>query len=182
MFDPKDSRTIGYHLFLLPTGELFDVLQRTITDLAQRYQGPVFDPHVTLLARISKSDEGELLAATEKLASLMTPFELELKDVDGYDAYFRALFWTAQPDDAIRDYHQMALDLFGVQDANPYMAHASLYYGNISKSTKDEMIRSLSLPARAIFQVDALYLYRTEGETQDWVRIATYPLPTISRS
>jgi len=176
MFDPKNSKTIGYHLFFLPPGELFNGLQNIINTLAEKYGGVKFEPHLTLLARIPKADEAELVAKTEKLASMMEPFEVELKEILVEGAYFRALYCKAEPNAKMEEYHQKALEIFGVQDINVYMPHLSLYYGNIPQSTKDEMIISLSLPASMKFPVDKVYLYRTEGEAQDWVRIGVYPL------
>lgn len=176
MFDPKESKTIGYHLFFLPEGELFDSLQHTINELADKYQGAKFEPHLTLLARIPKAGEDELAAKTQQLASTMEPFEVEPKEVIAQDAYFRALYCKAEPNQKIEEYHQKALEMFGVQDINVYLPHLSLYYGNVPQSIKDEMITSLSLPSSMKFLVDRVYLYRTEGEAQDWVRVGAYPL------
>ena len=81
MFDPTDSKTIGHHLFFLPQEELFDALQGIINTLAEKYNGTKFEPHVTLLARIPKADEAELVAKTKQLASVMEPFEVEPKGV-----------------------------------------------------------------------------------------------------
>lgn len=176
IFDPKDSKTIGYHLFFLPSGELFDNLQSTINTLAEKYNGVKFEPHLTLLARIPKADEGELIAKTQRLAKMMASFEVELKKIFAEDAYFRALYCKAEPNSIMEEYHQRALETFGVQDVNVYMPHLSLYYGNVPQSTKDEMIASLSLPASMKFLIDKVHLYRTEGEAQDWVRVGEYPL------
>ena len=176
MFDPKDSKTIGYHLFFLPQGELFDNLQGIINELAEKYQGAKFEPHLTLLARIPKADEAELIAKTKQLASTMQPFEVEPKELIAQDTYFRALYCKAEPNAVMEEYHQKALEMFGVQDVNVYMPHLSLYYGNVPQSIKDEMIASLSLPASMKFLVDRVFLYRTEGEAQDWVRVGEYTL------
>jgi len=176
MFDPKESRTVGYHLFFLPEGELFDGLQSTINALADKYGGAKFEPHLTLLARIPKADEAELIAKAQQLATTMSPFEVKPKEVRAEDAYFRALYCEAEPNPTMEEYHQKALEAFGVQDVNVYMPRLSLYYGNVPQSTKDEMIASLQLPASMKFLVDKVYLYRTEGEAQDWVRVGEYPL------
>jgi len=176
MFDPKESKTVGYHLFFLPSGELFDNLQSTLNTLANKYGGVKFEPHLTLLARIPKADEAELITKTQQLATTMSPFEVEPKEVCVEDAYFRALYCKAEPNATMEEYHQKALETFGVQDVNVYMPHLSLYYGNVPQSTKDEMIASLSLPTSMKFLVDKVYLYRTEGEAQDWVRVGAYLL------
>ncbi|MEK7663866.1 MAG: 2'-5' RNA ligase family protein [Patescibacteria group bacterium] len=176
MFDPKDSKTVGYHLFFLPEGELFDNLQNTINQLAEKYGGMKFEPHVTLLARIPKANETELTAKTQKLAKMMKPFEIEPKKVYAQEDYFRALYYKAKYNARLKRYHQKALEMFGVQDVNVYFPHLSLFYGNVPKSIKDEMIASLSLPASMKFLVGKVYLYRTEGEAKDWVRVGAYPL------
>ena len=176
MFDPKDSKTIGYHLFFFPEGQLFDDLQATINQLAEKYGGAKFEPHLTLLARIPKADEAELVAKTQQLAATMQPFEVEPKEVFAEDTYFRALYCKAEPNAKMEEYHQKALAMFVVQDVNVYMPHLSLFYGNVPQSIKDTMIASLSLPASMKFLTDKVYLYRTEGEAQDWVRIGEYPL------
>jgi len=176
MFDPKDSKTIGYHLFFLPSGELFDNLQNITSMFAEKYDGAKFEPHLTLLARIPRVDEAELIVKTKKLASIMESFEIELKEVCTEDTYFRALYCKAEPNAKMEEYHQRALEIFDVQDVNVYMPHLSLYYGNIPQSTKDEMIALLSLPASMKFLVDRVYLYRTEGEAPDWVLVGEYLL------
>ena len=176
MFDPKDSKTIGYHLFFFPQGELFDTLQGVINTLAEKYNGAKLEPHVTLLARIPTADQAELVAKTKQLASTMEPFGVEPKEVVAQNAYFRALYCKAEPNPKLNEYHQKALAMFSVQDVNVYMPHLSLFYGNVPQTIKDEMIASLLLPASMKFLVDKVYLYRTEGEAQDWVRIGEYPL------
>lgn len=172
MFDPKDSKTIGYHLFLLPSEELCNTLQSTINVLAQKYDGPIFEPHVTLLARIPKDDEVKLLEKTQQLAGIMKPFEIELGEVGFEDTYFRSLYLKAKANPALDEYHKKALELFGVEEVNTYAPHLSLFYGNISQAMKDEMVSSLSILTNKKFLVDKVYLYRTEGEAQDWVRVS----------
>src|SRR3989344_8365651 len=108
MFDPKDSKTVGYHLFFLPEEELFDSLQNTINAVAVKYGGVKFEPHLTLLARIPKADEAELMVKTKQLVAVMSPFEVEPKEVRFEDAYFRSLYCKAEPNLTMEEYHQKA--------------------------------------------------------------------------
>src|SRR5438105_2353445 len=121
MFDPKENKTVGYHLFFLPEGELFEVLQNIINTLAEKYDGVKFEPHLTLLARIPKANEAELVAKTQKLAVTMQPFEVEPKEVRTENTYFRALYCKAEPNPMMEEYHQKALEAFDVTDVNVYM-------------------------------------------------------------
>lgn len=176
MFDPKDSRTVGYHLFYLPPGRVFLDLQNIISDLAVKYGGPKFEPHVTLLARIPTEEEKKLIEKTMALANVLKPVEVALEKILMEDTYFRALYCKAGPNSTLDHYHQKALEIFGMEDVNGYFPHLSLYYGNISQAEKEEAVRPLSLPATLKFTADRIYLYRTDGEAQDWTRVGEYPL------
>ncbi len=171
MFDPKDSKTVGYHLFFLPPKKLFTELQDIIDTLAERYDGIKLEPHVTLLARIPKAGEEELMIKTRKLAGMMRPFEIEPKTICAEEAYFRALYCKTEYSPELKSYHQEALNIFGIQDVNIYFPHLSLYYGSSLYVHKNEAIASLSLPVPMKFIVDKVFLYRTEGEADSWVKV-----------
>jgi len=47
-----------YHLWLMPSGALYDLLADTITEISRTYQAPRFDPHVTLLSSLRGSEPG----------------------------------------------------------------------------------------------------------------------------
>lgn len=172
MFDPRDSRTIGHHLFLEPTGTLGQELQAAITDLAKRYDGPIFAPHVTLLARIEDEDPREKV---KELASSLTPFTLTLGTLDGEDEYFRAFYIHIEHTDALKAAHQAALATFSMEDARPYMAHLSLFYGNIDNVLRTKLMEGTVYPAGTSWQVDSLSLYETAGNAEAWRKVGEYP-------
>ena len=176
MIDPKDNKTIGYHIFILPTGKLFNILQETINELAEKYQGPFFEPHLTLLGRIPNSSEAELIQKTKVLANALRSFEISLANIQTEDMYFRSFYYTTRESEELKSAHKKALDLFGMQDEREYIPHVSLYYGNIQQSVKDEMRSSLLLPNKPTFFAETVYLYKTNGEPKNWVRVGAYPL------
>ena len=59
-----------YTVSIIPQGEVFDRLYGLIKELAEKYYGPVFEPHVTLLGGIPLP-EAEMRAKTEKLAGMV---------------------------------------------------------------------------------------------------------------
>ena len=62
----------GYHLWLVPEGNALHRLQGIVDRLAEAYDGPVFTPHVTLLAGLAGEFElryAFLLAAALALCS-----------------------------------------------------------------------------------------------------------------
>lgn len=106
----------------------------------------------------------------------MEPFEIELTDIHAENSYFRALYCKAESGLLLETCHRKALEMFNAQDINVYIPHLSLYYGNLPQSTKGEMVASLLLPTGMKFLADRIYLYRTEGGAQDWVRTGEYLL------
>ena len=177
MFDPKSSRFIGYSLWLSSSGELSDHLSIVIKTLAKDYNGPVFGPHVTLLTITSQLNEAEIILRTKKLVKNIKPFNIELGKIATEDSFFRSCYCIANRNNTnLQLCRTEALKVFEMQEHGAYMPHLSLYYGNLPQSTKDSMISSISLPKIMKFLVNRIYVYRTEGETQDWVRVGSFIL------
>jgi 2'-5' RNA ligase len=172
MTNPNENRTTGYHLFLEPSGALREQLQQTISTLADVYGGPVFVPHVTLLAQIPASDDIE--EKTRLLAENMSSFTLSLGEIEITEAYFRALYGAIRESAELRAVHQRALEVFGMSDEIPYTPHLSLLYGNYPQEQKQETAAALVYPQNESFEVSSLVLYKTEGEVDDWIRVGEF--------
>lgn len=175
MFDPTSKDTVGYHLFFEPNGEIKTALDTTIASLARQYAGPVFDAHVTLLARIEASGDREVIAKAKQLSDELATFEVSIETVGSEDAYFRALYYkvTREP---IVSYHKIASELFNMKPAEVYTPHFSLYYGLVSSEAKQEVITSLQFPASDPILLDSISVYRTPGAVSTWQKIAEFPL------
>ena len=174
MIAPASDKTDGYHLFLEPEGKLREEVVAIIGSLAAEFTGPMFSPHVTLLARIPVEEEGVLIEKTKQLASSLSPFEVALGTVDMERAYFRALYLQVESEE-IKNVHQRANELFSMQDEREYVPHMSLLYGNYPETQKQEVASALEVPSRSSFLVNKLHLYKTDGETSNWVKIAEVP-------
>ncbi len=165
-----------FHLWLVPTGAVYDRLAGVITDLSNRHQGPAFDPHLTLLGRLD-GNEAALADCTHQLARALHPFEVRLKK-PGYESkYFRCLFLPAEPSPAILDAHQQATRIFNAQLASAFDPHVSLLYGLFPESLKQEIITDLPPDLPSVFLASRLQLIRA-GSTnpQDWQVAATLDL------
>jgi 2'-5' RNA ligase len=172
MFDPHSDETTGYHLFLEPEGDLASELQSIIKELASTRGGPVFPPHVTLLAQIEAVDVHE---RARELATSLQPFQMLLGSLAGEDEYFRAFYIRMEDTDAVIKAHESANHLFGMEDARPYLPHISLLYGSLPEQDRAALIRDTVYPKGALMQVSALHLYETRGKVQEWRKVAEYP-------
>ena len=175
-FDPKSSKTVGYHLFVEPEGEMADELQDIIIELAQTHNGPVFPPHVTILARIPEPSEESAIEHAKDAALALSPITLTLGEVSSEDMYYRALYSRIKEQEALKVYHRLASTAFEM-DPNPdYLPHLSLLYGNYSSETIQAAKNQARLPESRTFVIDKLHLYRTEGEVGEWQKIGEFPL------
>ena len=178
MFDPKSNLTLGYHLFLEPTGDVAAELQTIVATLAREYNGPVFVPHVTVAARIpSEQGEESIVAKTETLLKECSAFPVTLEDVGMGEEFFCALYMKVQKTSALEALHTRANEIFALSDRGVYVPHVSLLYGNFSAEEK-EIIPTFALLKGVSFLVDRASLYRTEGEASQWQKVREFPFQT----
>jgi 2'-5' RNA ligase len=169
-----DVATPTYHLWLKPSGRAYDVLARTIRDLADELHLARFEPHVTLLAYLDGS-EAEHRRRAEELAGRSAPFQCVLTKAAYLDEHFRCLFMLVDPTPDLMACHTRAAVAFN-KSPEAYMPHVSLVYGTLPESRKKEIIATLAPEVRASFVVARLILLKSESaEPKDWHEIAEYP-------
>ena len=165
-----------FHLWLVPTGAVFDRLADVIADLSTRYHGPTFDPHLTLLGRLN-GDQGFLVDLTRRLARALQPFDVQLKEPSYEAQYFRCLFLPVEPSPPILEAYQQATQIFNAQPARTFDPHVSLLYGVFPERVKREIITDLPPDLPSAFLASRLQLIRA-GSTkpQDWQAVETLDL------
>lgn len=170
---PEETR--GYHLFLEPSGEAREQLQSLIASLAASEGGPLFPPHITLLAEIDVGSEEEILETCTLLAKGNEPFMVSLGEAGMEDRYFRALYLRVQESTPLWALHERAAAAFAKDDAEPYMPHVSLLYGNYEEERKRAALAALPVPEGMSFLIDRIHVYRTQGPVSEWRKIAELP-------
>lgn len=165
-----------FHLWIVPTGEVYDRLAGVIADLSARHRGPAFDPHLTLLGRL-EGEEGVLVELTHQLARALHPFDVRLGEPRYEAQYFRCLFLPAEPSPPLLQVHQRATQIFDAQPASAFDPHVSLLYGLFPESLKQEIIKALPSDLPGSFSVSRLQLIRAESTNpQDWQVVETLDL------
>jgi peptide/nickel transport system permease protein len=66
-----------YHLWVMPSGDAYDVLARTIVTLSEQYRSPRFPPHVTVLGHLPGS-QSDILANARLLSNRLSPYDIQL--------------------------------------------------------------------------------------------------------
>jgi 2'-5' RNA ligase len=163
-----------YHLWLKPSGRIYETLSRTIRTLAREFRAPVFDPHVTLAGPL-EGNERELLDRCERLRNELAPFAIVLDEpLDGPD-YFRCVFMRAVPDAAIMDANQSARRIFSLPE-RPFMPHLSLIYGTYSAEERARIVSDLPPDVRLSFTADSFDLILSKtSDPKDWYSVRSMP-------
>ncbi len=192
---PKES---SYSLWLMPSGKSHSDLVSIIGNLAKTHSTPVFEPHVTLLWPITGT-ETEIIAKTQKLASFLVPFSVELGKPDWTAEYFRCIFLNAEKTDMLMGSNLKAQELFSQKPANhvqillstygekmtketlerekepKFNPHLSIMYGNIPQNIKTSIIKGLNIPKMS-FRVNSLFLYEITADPKNWRLVKEFRL------
>jgi 2'-5' RNA ligase superfamily protein len=161
----------SYHLWLKPSGAAYDVLARTICQLAEELGGPIFEPHVTLIGYLQGSEE-QLTERSEEFAHQLKTFSVTLTEPSYRDDHFQCLFMLVEQAPSIMNAHALAKNLFNKPD-QVFLPHLSLAYGSYPESRKKLIIDKLPSDVRTCFEAHTLYLLRADTpDPKDWRQIA----------
>lgn len=128
-----------------------------IDRLSNRYHGPRFDPHMTLLGDI----DGNLSAVEQKIKDLakgLEKLELTLGPVSFSTTYFQSVFVRVNSNAKLMQLNLEAKKLFDMEN-NVFMLHISLLYGDHDMATREKAAASVDLPSSS-FIADKLLLPR----------------------
>ncbi len=163
-----------YALWLKPENEVYDVLKRIIDNLAEEYDAPKFEPHITVAdgIRLSKDHPSDQMAKAAEAGQGMT---LYLRDTDFSDAFHRSLFIHIAPNDALLALRERSLREFKLEH-DPYMPHISLMYKEMDATLKKQIIDQVGKRFDLVFIPDKLYLVRVSGPPEHWKEVMHVPL------
>jgi len=99
----------SYYLWFKPSGMAYDILARTIGELAKELNSPVFEPHVTLIGSLEGTEE-ELVQQTEEFARQLEPFTMVLTEPSYSDEHFQCIFMLVEQTAPIMNAYALARD------------------------------------------------------------------------
>jgi len=159
----------------MPQGILAEELQTIICGLAQKYDGKIFPPHVTILGAVPGS-KSEAIKKTKLLAERINPCTLMCDQLATGDESYRSFFIRMKKTEEVLSMFEEARMISNHTDFADHMPHLSLYYGECSPEQKETMRSELNISLQQSFVVDALYLYDTSGDPQDWKPVIAVPI------
>lgn len=161
------KRSTFYSLWLVPTGEAFRGLQKTIRALSHKYNTPGFSPHVTLASGIGGSP-AEVVSRGKELTQHVKSLQVAFPGVEGRDEYYRCLFLRAKESRCLLEAHRRAVQVFGLPAHAGFMPHLSLVYGNLSRAQKAGIIAEAVSQAPRLVKMHQLWLVHIRGGPPGW--------------
>ncbi|MBI4019941.1 MAG: hypothetical protein HY367_01300 [Candidatus Aenigmarchaeota archaeon] len=158
-----------YSLWLRPEGKAHERLSGLISDLAEQYNAPRFEPHVTLLGDIAGS-YGDTRARAIPLAGMIRPYSIRLTEIGCGDTFFKCVFIRAEQARPVMEANAMARKAFNRVNDPPYMPHLSILYGSYRQETKEEIIRQIGGTFNMEFGVKSICLVSSSDSTpiEEW--------------
>ena len=130
--------------WLCPAEPARDHFAAVIRELAARFDGPVFEPHVTLhVAKTEGENPGSVL---ETVAKGRQPYRLAVRGLDYSDEFTKTLFVQFAPDAEVARLSDEIRRASAPQNDYELNPHVSLIYKTMDDETKRQLASSLTLP------------------------------------
>ena len=126
-----------YTFWLMPAEPLKMQLHSVVRKLAREFDGPEFDPHVTIYYGPSNPTEAE--AITKKLAEGFSPLDLRMRYLDQSEVYEKTVFIQFDPSETLNRMRNLINDSLAMPTGYVLNPHLSLLYKDISEAKRREL-------------------------------------------
>jgi len=164
-----------YSLWLIPDTIAERQFAEAIDYLSERFPGPRFAPHVTLLSALSGAEE-DLVAKSRQLSNELTSFRATATGLAMEPYYFRNFYLQLENSANFLLAYQQASKVLSRSTGGDFKPHISLHYGTSSREECMSMGKEIhsQLPGSAM--VDKLYLVHITLAVPNWRIISRHDL------
>ncbi len=163
----------SYSIWIMPKGNTRLQLQNKIHKVSEKYGGPIFEPHITILGGFTGGNS-ELVNKTKYFSDLIHPFDVTLIDIEFMDKYFRSIFIKANYSSDLIKIRNKATNQFNYNEVD-YLPHLSMAYGNYDISTKIRIKDEIGTIPKG-FNVDEIYLVKNNEIDFEWKIIDSFDI------
>jgi Cyclic phosphodiesterase-like protein len=115
-----------------------------ISDLARRFDAPVFEPHLTIY--VTNANRENPLTVLEKIIKGRPRYRLTIRGLDYSDKFTKTLFVQFAPDAALGDLSEDLRRASATRNDYQLNPHVSLLYKKTDEETKRRLAASVTLP------------------------------------
>jgi len=175
--DNNAEQQIGghYSLWLVPENIAERQFAEAIDYLGERFPGPRFAPHVTLLSGLSGQEE-DLAATTSSLANELNSFSVNATGLAMEPYYFKNFYLKLESSAKFLLAYQRANQAFKKSANSNFNPHVSLHYGTSTRDEKINMGSEIHSQIPGKLDIDKLYLVHITLAVPNWRIISRYEL------
>ena len=159
--------------WLIPSEPAYSFFQRTINDLAHRFDAPVFEPHVTIHVGADRADAAE--KALEETAREYKLIGLTPVGIDQSDEFIKTLFVRFATSAELREINDVIRQAANDSAQYELKPHLSLLYKNLAPATRSQLAASITVPFSKI-SFDSLQAIRCVSPTQTAADVEAWEL------
>lgn len=161
-----------YSIWVIPPEPIFSQLKNTVDELSRKYNGPIFEPHMTLLGNID-SQLAKIEQNAKVLAARLDKLELSLASVSFSTTYFQSVFVRINSTAKMMQLNLDAKKIFSMEN-DVFMPHISLLYGHHDMTIREKAASSLRLPASS-FVIKEFVITPAVTNPDRWKHLTTIP-------
>jgi hypothetical protein len=173
------SRRIVIAYWLIPAEPARSFFQRLINELAQQYDAPVFEPHVTVFVGGNRIGAAQRALSQVALEAELT--NIKTLGIDQSDEFIKTLFVQFAPNRRLRRINETIRD--AAKDSSRYdlKPHLSLLYKTMFAASRRDLAASIGVPYSDV-RFDAVKAVRcasptqTRGDVEAWRVLASAKL------
>lgn len=140
-------------------------LMQIIKELAHKYNGPIFQPHCTIIGKTDIS-LGRMKSAIIDLISNYKPIETHPKKIDYSDNLWRSLYIELQEKQILTKWHAHICNLLSINYDKNYLPHISLMYNSLSLREKKRISGKIKL--KSVYKIQSVQIIDCGEKVDDW--------------
>jgi 2'-5' RNA ligase len=152
-------------IWAIPSEPVYSKLTNVINELSVKYDGPKFEPHMTLLGDI-ESSLANVKKVTKTVSDTFGNLELSLGPVSFSTTYFQCVFIRVNSTAKLMEANLLAKKELRMKNAF-FMPHISLYYGNIASELREKISAEIKLVPEP-FTVAQMAVTEAIDNPSDW--------------
>ncbi len=142
-----------------------DDISEIIANLARKYNGPVFQPHCTLIGKTDVSLPIMKLAVIDLMRN-NKPIDVHPGEVSFTDNLWRSLYIELKEKQILTKWHKHICNLLSIKYDKDYLPHISLMYNNISLEEKEKISENIQL--KSAYKIQSIQIIDCSEKVDDW--------------
>lgn len=154
-----------YSVWLTPGQEDTDYLKKIIQQLSERYQSPLFSPHLTVYSGIHDVSQNHI-SEFNRMLKHVNKIPIQLESVRYSPILWKTLFLHIKQMKELTRVNDEMKRIFHSDTKNDFNPHISLIYKIMGTDEKQKLINQLALKTN--YMLGRLQIVKTGKDVESW--------------